>query len=802
MYQKLTNIESIPDIVKQMTLEEKALLVTGNAPFSTTPIPRLGIPAVTLVDGATGANLFQLYKDIMYVCADDPEADFGGQTSPAIMREISNHLLEPEKMSGEAKRVFAAVVKQMEKRIPEFKLPGAFPSGMLLGATWDPETVWQCGSAVGKEMDAHHIDVVLGPNVNIHRDPRNGRVYEGYSEDPYLASALAPEFVKGVQSEGVLANAKHFAANNQETFRHNVNVKVSERAMYEIYLPAFKACVDAGVKTVMSAYNQINGKACSQNDWLLKDVLRDEWGFEGMVVSDWFAVYDQVEAIRGGNDLDMPGKRDVTPILKAVHSGKLPESALDNAVSNVLKMILQTPAMTGVRKNDDIDRDYSRKAAYQSAAEGIVLLGNNGVLPLQRGSKLSMFGKRSHKLLECGSGSTFVQTDQSTSLFSECKKYAGGITFGQICEDADAVLITACAVGQEGSDRSGLDFEPGEFEMLMDALEKAEQQHKKTVLLLNISGPVDLSTCLHRFDAVLCLFLPGMEGARAAADILFGCVNPSGKLPLTFPKRIEDVPSYYCFPGIPQYVEYGEGIFVGYRGYDERNIQPLFPFGYGLSYTTFEISNLKLSNDVLDMDEDAAITATVTVKNTGTMAGKEVIQLYLSDPISTLPKPKKELKAFQKVYLETGEEKQVSFVITKEQLRSYDDTLRQWTAEAGCYDVLVGNCSNQLHLQASFTAVGQSPYGYREEAPLIQYLMDPVASQKLQACIESCGWDFSKLNSDKQYYPDRPVIRTLNAVYPFAEHAEKWKLFFEEMKKVPVREFSYKEVANWQLENL
>lgn len=797
---KLSDERSIPSVIAQMTLEEKALLVTGNSTFTTYPIKRLGIPSVSLLDGATGVNLFQLYQDTTYRLVDDPEAGFGGEVSPAVHADIRDHLLEPEKMQPKAQRIFALLLRQMEKRLPEGKLPGCFPPGMLLGATWDPETVYRCGSAVAKEMDAYAIDVVLGPNINIHRDPRNGRIYEGYAEDPCLAAALAPEFVKAIQDEGLVANAKHFAANNQETFRHNINEKISRRALHEIYFPAFKACVDAGLKSVMSAYNQINGKACTRNEWLLTDVLRKTWGFQGTVISDWHAVYDQVSAIRAGNDLDMPGKRDVCVILDAVRNGTLAETALDRATTNVLKMILQTPAMRGARRNSDIDRAYSRAAAYQAAAEGMVLLKNNGVLPLKKGTKLSFFGKRSAKFLECGSGSTLVQTNESTSLPAECEGYAGGISIGEVRPDTEAVIVTACAMGQEGSDRSGLCFEPGEHEMILSAIQAAG--HRKKVLLLNISGPVDLRAYVEHFDAILCLFLPGMEGGRAAADILFGAVNPSGKLPITFPMRVEDVPAYLNFPGTAASVIYGEDIYIGYRYYDARAIKPMYPFGFGLSYTEFEISDLKITKQTMDLDADEEIYASVHVRNRGTADGKEVVQLYIADPASTLPKPPKELKAFRKVFLKAGESTALTFRITKQMLESYDEEMEQWVAETGQYRVLVGNASDNLAQEVELTAEGWSPYGFRPKAALIQFLMNPITCRMLQEQIEAHGWDFSKLDDSKQFYPEQPLVESLRTCYPFDADEPAWKDFFLRAATIPVGEFSFRNVADWTLENI
>lgn len=544
-----------------------------------------------------------------------------------------------------------------------------------------------CGNAVAKEMDVYQVDMVLGsPNVNIHRDPLNGRVFEGYSEDPCLVAKLAPEFVKGIQEEGLIANVKHYAANNQETQRQNINETIPVRALYEIYFPGFEACVREGkVKSLMDAYNKVNGTACAMNKWLLTEVLREEWGFEGLVVSDWGAVYDQVKGIAAGNDLDMPGPRDVKPIVDAVENGTLSMEDLNRAVTKMLEMLLDMPVMKG-RRTSVIDREYSRRVAHDCAAEGFVLLKNqDGLLPLSDQVNISFMGERCKKFLESGGGSAMVYTDQSTSLLDVMAEKIGSehVSFGKITPKEDVVVIAVSAWGQEGKDREAMDVDPEDKAILLAAIKEAKALQKRIVVILNVSGPVDMTEYLEDVDAVLCVFLPGQEGGRVAAEILLGEVNPSGKLPLTFPKKYADCPTYGNFPGCAAEVHYGEGIFVGYRYYEYKGVEPLYAFGYGLSYSNFRIHGLTLSSDTLDMDGDGRITAMAKVKNISRTAGKEVVQLYIRDVKSTLVKPVKELKAFQKVYLEPGEEKQVCFELSRDMLKSYDNELSQWVAEAG-----------------------------------------------------------------------------------------------------------------------
>lgn len=763
-----------------MTLEEKALLCVGDSHFSTYPIDRLGIPKVWLLDGATGVNLGQLYADIVLLHRNDPDYHFKDVTEVTIS-DMRFHIPDRSAMGPDAQALYDEILAFMAKRMPKHILPGCFPPGMMLGATGDPEAVYNCGSAMARELDAYGIDMILGPNVNIHRDPRNGRIYEGYSEDPCVVASLAPAFIKGMQDDGLIADAKHFAANSQESYRQNIDEHIPERALQEIYLPGFKACVDGGVKTLMSAYNKINGAACAMNHWLLTDELRGSWGFDGLVVSDWGAAYEMDKAIAAGNDLIMPGRRDITPIIDAVNAGTLSMEALDEAVSNVLKMILQTNTFRGSRKYPYIDVEYSRKAAYDVAAEGITLLKNDGILPLRGGAKLSFFGDGCKKFIESGFGSTYIRTDRSTALVEMCKAYTDTCCFGEVQEDTDCVIVTVRAGGQEGSDRNGLNLDKGEHEMALEAISAAKACGKKVVLVLNVSGPVDLRDFEPDCDAIVCVYLPGMEGGRALADILFGRVNPSGKLPITFPQKLEDVPAYLNFPGSARKVVYGEGIYVGYRYYDTKKIKPMYPFGFGLSYTQFELSNLKLDKKLVHTDEGECVKASVTLRNCGTMDGKDTVQLYISDPKSFLPKPAKELKALKKVFVPAGKETTVDFTVTAEMLKSYDDDLLLWTLEPGEYDVLIGDASDNIACAASFTVECDSPYNFNTKTSLDRILHHEKARNLLYRTIEECGWDAGRLDDAAEYFPDREILAELQMVFPYDEKKNLWKNFFEEI---------------------
>jgi len=752
---KLTNRQSITNIIKEMTLEEKAGLITGRSPFRTNDIERLGIPSVLFLDGGTGINFMQLYQEFIYRAYCKIHGD---EECVYAVDRIMPHIASPGELSEEDQQILAMASAELNSMKPNGKEPGCFPPGMLLGATWDPETVYSCAEALGREAGAYKVDVLLGtPNVNLHRDPLNGRLFEGYSEDPCLVAKLAPEFVKGVQDQGVIANVKHFAANNQETERMGINEHIPVRALHELYFPGFRACVqEGGVKTVMSAYNKINGKACTENKWLLTEILRNQWEFKGFVMSDWGAVHDQVEAVKSGNDLAMPGPRSAQPLIDAVKSGRLSESVLDKCIENFLEILIDMPVMKG-RKYNDIDVEFSKKAAYRAVAEGAVLLKNKcEVLPLSKDSRVCFFGEKSKKFIESGGGSAEVWTDLSTNLYDCTVEKIGSslVTFEEMSVDTDVVVITVGARGQEGSDRPDMDIDEQDRLLLTNAIGKAKDLGKKVVVVLNVSGPVDMMDWIDDADAVLCVFFPGMEGGHAVADILFGDLNPSGKLPLTFPKHYRDCPTYGNFPGENGEVWYGEGIYVGYRYYDFKGIEPLFPFGYGLSYTRFELSDLHFESPILDLDKGEKLIVKIKIKNTGKVAGKEVVQLYTAAVESTLKKPPKELKAFKKIGLEPGEEKEVVFELDKDDLASFDTGLNQWTVEPGYYKILIGNSSRNIILEGCFKAVGENPYGYGPNAKIGKLFNDSRAMDIIRNNLAVYGIEpMDIVGGDMYFFP-------------------------------------------------
>lgn len=767
-------------VLKKMTLEEKARLVNGATFFGMAGIERLGIPRIQMLDGGTGINFEQLFGDIADVMNLTVDST-NGMVGSTLLTHVIEYYFEPEKLTKEEVKLYRRIKEQIDGKLNGADYaPGCFPPGILLGATWSKENVREIGEALGKEACLYGVHVLLGtPNVNIHRDPLNGRLFEGYSEEPHLVAALAPELVKGVQKYGVAANVKHFAANNQETNRVGINETISQRALEEIYFPGFKACVQEGkVKTVMSAYNRINGVPCTENRWLLTEKLREEWGFDGVVLSDWGAVYHPVEALKAGNDLAMPGPRVWEPVAEAVKSGDLDENELNLAVKRLLEMIDRITKSFGkiaVSEAESIReglRDQTDKAAYRAAAEGMVLVENAGILPLKESQKVAIIGSGAEKLLECGSGSAGITTNRTSDL----KEGLPAVDIGA----ADVLIFVSSQVGMEGNDRPHMHLDIEDIRLLHaygavnvdeapelirgqlngdEKQEAVENGKKEIILVLNICGPVDLSYINREVvKAVLVTFLPGMQGGKALSDALTGKINPSGKLPLTFPKHYEDTPTCLNFPGDGYEVCYGEGIYVGYRYYDKKKIKPLYPFGYGLSYTSFRCSGM---DDILVSDNE--IRFVTEVENIGERAGAQVVQIYVSDPYSTLQKPVKELKAFKKIYLEPGEKKRAEFKISLKQLESYDPDLAKWTMEEGYYDIMAATSSAQedVFARGRIYIDCRSPYSYGADSTVKTIYEHPKLRESLRQLWNKKEWDWGIVESNYQYTSNKKISEIL-----------------------------------------
>lgn len=632
----------------------------------------------------------------------------------------------------------------------------AFPVAIMLASTWNPELVEKVGAAMGEEAREYGVDILLAPALNIHRNPLCGRNFEYYSEDPLLSGEMAAAFVKGVQSQGVGACLKHFVANEQETNRFVIDTIVSERALREIYLRGFEIAVKkAKPWVVMSAYNKLNGEYCSESWWLLTKVLRDEWGFDGFVVTDWYAGEDPVKQVEAGNDMIMPGKAyqvrpgrkdEVEELVKAVREGRLSEEAIDRSVERVLKVLARTPAFKGYKYSNRPDLEAHAKIAYEAAAEGVVLLKNDGALPLSGDHKVAVFGTGQIETVRGGTGSGWtypryvisildgmrerkIEVDEKLAELHrryieemrQKEEYKIRTFFGQpitprlpqdflsvgdveeVAERNNVAVIVISRISGEGADRKA---EEGDFYLAKDErslIEKVSRafrtRGKKVVAVLNIGAPIEVASWRDLVDAILLVWQAGQETGRVVADTLIGLINPSGKLPDTFPKDYADVPSW-TFPGEPrdnpQRVVYEEGIYVGYRYYDTFGVEPAYEFGFGLSYTKFEYYNLHVNL------ENNKVKVSFDVLNAGHYAGKEVAQVYIKAPKGRLEKPFQELKGFHKTrLLKPGEVERVEIEVDMRSLASFDG--RNWVVEKGEYEVRVGTSSRDIRLKSKFT---------------------------------------------------------------------------------------------------
>ncbi|MDE3184702.1 MAG: glycoside hydrolase family 3 C-terminal domain-containing protein [Bacteroidota bacterium] len=719
-----------------MTLEQKAELVVGNgfrmpgmkpqgptigqtqdkvpgAAGTTHPFPTLKIPSIVLSDGPAGVRIAP-YRN------------------------------------GDSSRSYFAT---------------AWPVATLLASSWDTALVKKMGVAFGSEIHDYGIDVILAPALNIHRNPLGGRNFEYFSEDPYVAGNMTAALVNGIQSNGVGTSIKHFVANNQETNRNTVNTIVSERALREIYLRGFEIAVKKSQPwTVMSSYNKVNGTYTSEDHDLLTTILRKEWGFKGLVMTDWFGGKDPVAQMKAGNDLLMPGTPNQTKaIVDAVKDGKLDENVLDRNAERVLELIFKSPAYHNYKYSDKPDLKKDAQISRAVADDGMILLKNNAkVLPLSKSThNVALFGINGYELIAGGTGSGSVNKAYTVDLDqglanagykvnADLKNvYTNYINdenaknpkqtmmeqfmhprppmseyvadkdlINRTASNTDVAIISIGRNAGEGRDRKledDFNLSDTEQALIKDVTDIYHAQNKKVIVVLNIGGVIEVASWRDQPDAILLAWQPGLEGGNAITDLLSGKVNPSGKLAVTFPVKYEDVPSAKSFPGkefpekaapgmfgrpsIPAEVTYDEGIYVGYRYYNTFNVKPAYAFGYGLSYTNFSYSNLKLSNSVFN----GKINATVTIKNTGSVAGKDVVELYLSAPSKEMKKPSEELKGFAKTnLLKPGQSQTITFTITPKDLSSFDTKSASWIAEAGKYTVKIGASSTDIKQKADF----------------------------------------------------------------------------------------------------
>ena len=699
-------INKIKELVSQMTLEEKASLTSGADFWHTESIERLGIKKSMVSDGPHGLRKQEVKGDHLGL----------------------NDSIE-------------AV---------------CFPAGCALAASFNKDLVTKMGEALGNECQAEGVSVILGPAVNIKRSPLCGRNFEYYSEDPLVASEIASAMIKGVQSKNVGTSIKHFLANNQEHRRMSSSSEVDERTLREIYLAAFEgAVVKEKPWTVMCSYNKINGVYAAENQKYLTDVLRNEWGFDGYVVSDWGAVNNRVKDLEAGLDLEMPGTGGVNDrlIVEAVKNGSLDEEILNKACERILNIVYRFEENRD--SNAVFDRDLDHELARKVAEETIVLMKNDSILPLDKNDKIAFIGKFAAKPRYQGGGSSHINSHKVVSAMDEVKgmeniTYAQGYIdekdeiveelLNEAVEAAKKSKIAVVFAGlpdnfeSEGYDRTHMKM-PNCQNALIDAVCEVQPN---TVVVLHNGSPVEMPW-KDKVKGIVEAYLGGQAIGSAVVDVLFGKVNPSGKLPETFPLKLEDNPSYLYYFGEGDKVEYREGVFVGYRYYETKKMDVLFPFGHGLSYTNFEYSNITISDDhIKDTD---TVTVTVDVTNTGDVFGKEVVQLYVSPKNNKIIRPVKELKGFEKIALEPGETKTVSFILNKRSFAYWNMEIHDWHVESGKYDILIGKSVSDIVLsrEISVTSTVRIPKTYTLDSIFGDLMEDEKAMAVLNPLLGQFG---------------------------------------------------------------
>lgn len=684
-------------LIKQMTLEEKAGMCSGEDCWHLKGIKRLGIPPVMVADGPHG--------------------------------------LRKQDQAGDNLGINDSIQAV------------CFPTACATAASFDRDLLEVMGEAIGESCRAEGISVLLGPAVNIKRSPLCGRNFEYFSEDPYLTGELAANFIEGVQKWEVGTSIKHFAVNNQEYYRLVCSSEVDERTLREIYLAGFeKAITQAKPWTVMCAYNKINGVFASENRKLLQDILRDEWGFDGYVMSDWGAVNDRVAGLKAGLELEMPSCGGVTDklIVEAVRTGELEEVVLDQAVERLLKQVFR---YVDHRKEAKFDKDKQHRLASQLEKECAVLLKNEGILPLTPSQKVAFIGEFAVKPRFQGGGSSHIHACRIDNAKDCSEKLGAKVTYAKGFATDDALLeeglveeAVKCAkeaevavifaglpdhFESEGYDRKHMRLP----ECQNSLIEKVAQIQPHTVVVLHNGSPIELPWA-DQVAGILEMYLGGQGVGDATAALLYGAANPCGRLPESFPFKLEDNPSYLNFPGNGEQVAYKEGIFVGYRYYDTKKMAVRYPFGYGLSYTQFDYSNLCLEKKTMT-DEDRIIVK-VNVTNSGTRQGKEVVQLYIRDLTYAVNRPDKELKGFAKVDLKPGETKTVCMLIDYRALAWYNETIQEWYAASGEYEVLIGRSSREIVLKETlnFTTTKEIPF-YIDSNTTIGKLLEDVRTREV-----------------------------------------------------------------------
>jgi beta-glucosidase len=654
-------------VLKLMTLDEKIALTGGDRTFFIRPLPRLHLTEVYMADATQGVHLREKFDNV----------------------DLSEY--------------------QMEKST-------AFPSPILLSATWNPDLSFNYAMAIGEECRAAGIGILLGPGMNIYRHSQCGRNFEYFGEDPFLAASMIEKYVEGVQSTGTVATLKHFAANNTDYFRRKSNSIVDERTLHEIYLPAFKAGIDAGAAAVMTAYNLLNGEWCGESEYVINNLLRKQLGFQWLVMTDWWSVYDGEKLAKSGQDLEMPFAIALKDAHNLIDEGKVNEEDIDRMAQSILRTYFSMKLNDRKKESEYLNKfpDHEN-IALQTAREGIVLLKNeDNILPLKKDVKNILLTGDYVEKLAAGGGAAWVEGYNNKLMIDELKKefgnrlnYVKNPALEQI-KSADVVL---CNIGTDDSEGWDRPFE------LPESQEKKVTQcvnnNPNTIVIVTSGSGIRMTDWNDKAKAIIYAWYGGQNGNTALSEIISGKTNPSGKLPITIEKDFKDSPGYGYIPDNeelytgwsdhlekdhPVYdVNYKEGIFVGYRWYEYKKIEPLYPFGHGLSYTTFEYGDIKISKE--KFIEDDIITVSFIVKNIGEKAGSEISQLYIQDVESPLPRPVKELKGFQKVNLKPGESKTIELKLEKKHFSFWNPETKNWFAEKGRFNILIGASSKDIRLK-------------------------------------------------------------------------------------------------------
>ncbi len=717
----MKSIEEIKDIIAGLTLEEKASLCSGDTFWLTHEIPEKGIPKIMVSDGPVGLRK---------------------------QENIEDHL----GMNESIKAV-------------------CFPAGVGMAATFNKDLYCKMGEALGEECRAENVAVILGPAVNIKRSPLCGRNFEYLSEDPFLAGEMSTSYVKGVQSKHVGTSIKHFAVNNMETRRFSASSNLSERALREIYLAAFEGPVrNAKPWTVMCSYNRINGVLASQNKKILTDILRNEWGFEGNVISDWGAVSDRTKALKAGLNLEMPtsyGEND-KKLVEAVRSGELDEKELDENCLSLLKLVFDAYDNIGNSDEFKFDRDEHHKLAREIASETFVLLKNeDNVLPLSKDQKIAVVGPYAKNPRYQGGGSAHINCHKIEGFLQVCSENNINISYAEgfspvaddfdekLCEEAvniskeaDVTLIFAGLPDifeSEGYDRKHMQMPSCQLKVI----EEISRVAKKTVVVLHNGSPVEMPF-IYDVDGILECYLGGQAVGGAQYDIIFGDKSPSGKLAETFPVMLEDNPSYLNFPGTRNNVNYAEDIFVGYRYYDKKKMDVLFPFGFGLSYSEFKYDNLRLSRK--EMNDTDELEVSVDITNIGKVEAKEAVQLYVKNCESEIIRPVREFKGFEKVNLLPGETKTVTFKLNKRSFAYYEERISDWAVPSGTYEIEIGKSSRCIELSDSVNIKSDLilPDFYDYDTISEHLLQDPRIAEVLKEYYNKMRDDREKSDVEKE----------------------------------------------------